>query len=98
MGRGLGAQQRAVLAALRTLDRKRGQGWHMPADVIAILAPAWPTPVPVVPAESPERAALTWDRHGLAVGEANAAHGTRLPAAALGSGWTVSGTRPASYY
>lgn len=54
MGRGLGTQQRAVLAALRTLDEVRGPGWHMPADVIAVLVSSRPVLVPVVPSRPPE--------------------------------------------
>ncbi|PJI55120.1 hypothetical protein CTI14_07745 [Methylobacterium radiotolerans] len=37
MGRGLGRQQQAVLAALRTLEEEHGPGWRTPADVIALV-------------------------------------------------------------
>jgi len=37
MSRGLGTRQRAVLAALRAMERERGPGWRTPAEVIATL-------------------------------------------------------------
>ena len=47
MSRGLGTRQRAVLAALRTMERERGPGWRTPAEVIAALGEmTGATPVP----------------------------------------------------
>lgn len=55
MSRGLGRQQRIVLAALRRLERERGPGWRSPAEVIAALGRMMGTPVaPIAPVAEPD--------------------------------------------
>ena len=50
MSRGLGTRQRAVLAALRTMEREHGPGWRTPAEVVATVE-AMSKPAPVAPVE-----------------------------------------------